>query len=142
MTCAGKVNIMNFLTYTKLTPVPSNRPTKDRVKSRRQNLTTRIDQQIELATFDMDGKPVPSAAVQQIKKWYWPVESGELYFELRYGSGIIKMDPKGKDHAFKVADLPALIGKLKKTQEAVNLGYLDTEIEAASESLRSKKSKA
>ena len=49
------------------------------------------------------------------------------------------MDPKGKDHAFKVADLPALIGKLKKTQEAVDLGYLDTEIKTAADSLRSKK---
>lgn len=128
---------------------PRNMPV---VVVRRHKLAAKLWEQIQLAKSQIDGTPFvihkfrsvrdPESGVKKqvevpkrIKPWWFQSEAGKVCIAIRYGSYTLEL-AKGKP-SIEVASAADLIKTLEVIKTAVEAGELDSQIELASQSLRS-----
>ena len=142
---------MSTLTALKL--VAAKKPmTMPPVMVRRNKLSAKLWEQIELARGQAAGKPfvmLKSRTVRdaetglrrsvdvpkRLRPWWWISESGKVCVSVRYGSKVLELS-KGKA-AVEVATADDLVSTLEAVRRAVEAGELDAQIEAAAGALRS-----
>ena len=135
---------MSALANLKL--VAAKRPTQlSPVIQRRNKISMRIGEQIELAQAKLDGKlyaPTKQRTAKdeetgelktievakRVKEWWFATDNGKLCVSLRYGAKVIEI-AKGKT-AVEVASEKDLVAALEVLRQAVNDGELDAQIEA------------
>ncbi len=121
------------------------------VQQRRNKLSKRLWEQIELAraeqaggTFspkrlktvkDAEGNTKSIEVGKRIKAWWFTAENGKLCLNVRYGAKLLEL-AKGKS-AVEIANVVDLVPTLELIKSAVESGELDSQLEAASGSLRS-----
>ena len=142
---------MSALNSLKLVAVkkPRNIPA---IVTRRNKLSSKLWEQINLAKTQMDGKPFvvmkyrsvkdPATGLRKqvevpkrIKPWGFQSEQGKVCVSVKYGSWTIEL-AKGKP-SVEVASGEELVNALTAIKQAVEAGELDQQIEIASSSLRS-----
>ena len=142
---------MSALNSLKLVAVkkPRNIPA---IVTRRNKLSSKLWEQINLAQSQMDGKPFvvmkyrsvkdPETGLRKqveipkrIKPWWFQSEQGKVCVSVKYGSWTIEL-AKGKP-SVEVASGEGLVNALTAIKQAVEAGELDQQIEIASSSLRS-----
>ena len=137
---------MSALTSLKL--VSAKKPTNiPPVVLRRNKLSAKLWEQIELARGQTTGKPfvvIKNRTIKdsetglrkvvevpkRLRPWWWISESGKVCVSVRYGSKVLEPS-KGKS-AVEVASPEDLIKTLETVRSAVEAGDLDAQIEAAS----------
>jgi hypothetical protein len=114
---------------------------------RRNKLSAKLWEQIELARGQTTGKPfvvIKNRTIKdaetglrkvvdvpkRLRPWWWISESGKVCVSVRYGSKVLELS-KGKS-AVEVASPEDLIKTLETVRSAVEAGDLDAQIEAAS----------
>jgi len=142
---------MSALNSLKLVAVkkPRNIPA---IVTRRNKLSSKLWEQINLAKSQMDGKPFvvmkyrsvkdPATGLRKqvevpkrIKPWWFQSEQGKVCVSVKYGSWTIEL-AKGKP-SVEVASGEELVNALTAIKQAVEAGELDAQIETASANLRS-----
>lgn len=138
--------------FSTLKLVAAKKPTfVSPVQARRNKLSTRLWEQIELAKAqsngsvfaptrtktirDDDGNTRTVERSRRIKQWWFVSEAGKVCIAIRYGARVLEL-AKGKS-AIEVATPAELINALETIRSAVDAGELDVQLEAASNSLRS-----
>ena len=128
---------------------PRNMPV---IVVRRNKLAAKLWEQIQLAKSQIDGTPFvihkfrsvrdPETGVKKqvevpkrIKPWWFQSEAGKVCIAIRYGSYTLEL-AKGMS-SIEVASAADLIKTLEVIKTAVEAGELDSQIELASQSLRS-----
>ena len=118
---------------------------------RRNKLANQLWEQIELARASADGKtfaPVRMRnvkdkltgerrtveAAKRIKQWWFVAENGRVCLQVRYGTRVLEL-AKGKN-SIEVGSGTELLSVLETVKKSVELGELDTQIEAASAAVR------
>ena len=117
---------------------------------RRNKLSRKLWEQIELAkavaaggqyskrrfkTFKgTDGSRASVEVETVVRQWWWAQANGRLALSVRYGTRVIALTPKS--NAVECADLTELTAALTTIRQAVDAGELDSQIEAASATLR------
>ena len=140
-------------TLTTLKLVAAKKPRElPAVQLRRNRLSTRIWEQIQLARSQASGdtfqprrwRTVRDAATgvrtaiqvpRRVRAWWWVSESGKVCVSVRYGSRVLELS-RGRS-AVEVTSAEDLVKTLEALKLAVESGELDTQIEAASGALRS-----
>jgi len=119
---------------------------------RRNKLSSKLWEQIQLAKSQLDGTPFVVMKYRsmvdretglrkqvelpkRIKPWWFQSEQGKVCVSVRYGSWTIEL-AKGKP-SVEVASAQDLIKTLETIKSAVEAGELDVQIETASAHLRS-----
>ena len=119
---------------------------------RRNKLSARLFQQIQLATAKRDGtafaatkqKTVTDAETgesktvavpKKVKEWWFMADSGKLCVSVRYGAKVIALGGKGQT-AVELANVDQLIPTLTTLKAAVEAGDLDSQIEAVSRAVK------
>lgn len=119
---------------------------------RRNKLSNKLWEQIQLARSQVDGKPFVVTKFRsvvdretglrkqvempkRIKPWWFQSEHGKVCVSIKYGSWTIEL-AKGKP-SVEVGSPADLIKTLEVIKGAVEAGELDAQIETASASLRS-----
>ena len=128
--------------------IAAKRPTQlSPAVQRRNKISKRIAEQIELATAAQDGKtyaPTKQRKVtdaetgdskiiqvpKRIKPWWFVADNGKLCVQLRYGAKVVEF-AKGKG-AIEVASPTELVTTLTVLRDAVMSGELDAQIETVS----------
>ncbi len=142
---------MSQLSHLKLVAVkkPRNMPA---IVIRRNKLSSKLWEQIQLAKSQLDGKPFVVMKYKtvkdretglrkqvelpkRIKPWWFQSDEGKVCVSVKYGSWTLEL-AKGKP-SVEVASGEALIKALESIKTAVEAGELDQQIEAASAGLRS-----
>jgi len=141
---------MSALTALKL--VTAKRPqTASPIVQRRNKLSNQLWEQIELARASAEGKTFAPIrlrnikdkltgarttveAVKRIKQWWFVAESGKVCLQVRYGTRVLEL-AKGKN-SIEVGSGTELLAVLETVKKSVELGELDTQIEAASAAVR------
>jgi hypothetical protein len=142
---------MSTLSTLKLvtTKKPTNMPV---IQIRRNKLSSKLWEQINLAKSQMEGKPFVVTKYKSIvdketglrkqveipkrlRPWWFVAENGKVCISVRYGSWTLEL-AKGKP-SIEVANADELIKALETVKRAVEEGELDNQIEMASASLRS-----
>ena len=142
---------MSALTALKLVALkkPVHQPA---IVIRRNKLSSRLWEQIQLAKGQMSGTPFvlmkfrsikdketgvrkQVEVPKRIKPWWFQTEEGKVCVSIRYGSWIIEL-AKGKP-SIQVDSAEDLIRALETVKVAVEAGDLDSQIELASSSLGS-----
>ena len=113
--------------------------------ARRQKLSSKLDEQIQLAKAQQSGtefSPVKIRTVKdeatgesrkvevpkKLKPWWWTGENGKLCFTVRYGARTLEIvDGKNAIETDSIADV---ITSLQVIRTAVDSGELDKRIEA------------
>ena len=138
--------------FSTLKLIAAKKPTfVSPVQARRNKLSTRLWEQIELAKAqrngtvfaptrtktirDDDGNTRTVERSRRIKQWWFVSEAGKVCIAVRYGARVLEL-AKGKS-AIEVATPAELINALETIRSAVDAGELDVQLEAASNSLRS-----
>lgn len=127
------------------------------VLKRRNNLASRIDQQIHAAEAfsrgeqyiatvtrrkrnPVTGEMIESTRQRRVKDCWWVSDEGKLYLQLRYGLRTIEF-VKGKS-AIEVGSVDKLIPTLEVLKQATMAGELDEQLNAmAVRSVRQSKTK-
>ena len=142
---------MSALTALKLVALkkPVHQPA---IVIRRNKLSSRVWEQIQLAKGQMSGTPFvlmkfrsikdketgvrkQVEVPKRIKPWWFQTEEGKVCVSIRYGSWIIEL-AKGKP-SIQVDSGDDLVKALETVKIAVEAGDLDSQIELASSSLGS-----
>ncbi len=142
---------MSALTALKLVALkkPAHQPA---IVIRRNKLSSRLWEQIQLAKGQMSGTPFvlmkfrsikdketgirkQVEVPKRIKPWWFQTEEGKVCVSIRYGSWIIEL-AKGKP-SIQVDSGDDLVKALETVKTAVEAGDLDSQIELASSSLGS-----
>ncbi len=138
--------------FSTLKLVAAKKPTfVSPVQARRNKLSTRLWEQIELAKAQRNGTvfaPTRTKTIRdeegntrtversrRIKQWWFISEAGKVCIAVRYGARVLEL-AKGKS-AIEVATPAELINALETIRSAVDAGELDVQLENASNSLRS-----
>ncbi len=137
------IDKLNFVTTYK----PAHQPP---VVQRRNKLSNKLWEQIQLAKSQQDGKPLTiqkrktvkdiegnlkSITVpKRIKPWWFVCEEGKVCISVRYGTKIISLKPGMP--SIQVNDSQELIETLEIIKAEVEKGSFDKEIEAASGALK------
>ncbi len=138
--------------FSTLKLVAAKKPTfVSPVQARRNKLSTRLWEQIELAKAQRNGSvfaPTRTKTIRdeegntrtversrRIKQWWFISEAGKVCIAVRYGARVLEL-AKGKS-AIEVATPAELINALETIRSAVDAGELDVQLENASNSLRS-----
>jgi hypothetical protein len=140
-------------TITSLKLVATKKPiTISPTLVRRNKLSAKLWEQIELARGQATGKPfvvLKSRSIRdadtglrrsvdvpkRLRPWWWVTDTGKVCVSIRYGSKVLELS-KGKA-AVEVATPDDLVSTLEAIKAAVLAGELDAQIEAASGALRS-----
>jgi len=118
---------------------------------RRNKLANQLWEQIELARASAEGKtfaPIRMRnvkdkvtgerrtveAAKRIKQWWFVAENGRVCLQVRYGTRVLEL-AKGKN-SIEVGSGTELLAVLETVKKSVELGELDTQIEAASAAVR------
>jgi hypothetical protein len=118
---------------------------------RRNKLSSQLWEQIELAraiavgkTFapvrlrtvkdKLTGERRTVEAAKRVKQWWFLADNGRVCLQVRYGPRVIEL-AKGKS-SIEVGNSTELIAVLETVKKCVELGELDTQIEAASAAVR------
>lgn len=133
----------------KLKFVSAVRRRKTVADIRRDKLLGKLDEQIGLATaqveggtfetkrakvvVDADGHRARELVAAKVKQWWWKTSDGKLQFAIQYGAKPLEL-AKGKS-AIEVGGMPELIEAFKSVRAAADAGELDAHIEAVSASL-------
>ena len=137
--------------FSTLKLVAAKKPTfVSPVQARRNKLSTRLWEQIELAKAqrngtvfaptrtktirDDDGNTRTVERSRRIKQWWFVSEAGKVCIAVRYGARVLEL-AKGK-FAVEVASEKELVSTLELVKSAVEAGELDTAIENAAGKLR------
>ena len=121
------------------------------VVQRRNKLSNQLFEQIELAKCLADGKAYAPTrlrnvkdkhtgerktieAVKRVKQWWFVAENGKVCLQVRYGTRVLEL-AKGKN-SIEVGSGNELLSVLETLKKCVELGELDTQIEAASAAVR------
>jgi hypothetical protein len=121
------------------------------VQSRRNKLTRRIAEQIDMATAASSGSKYQAVRTKSVmdpvsgelrevsvskrmKPWWFVSDNGKLCLQVRYGAKVLEL-AKGKN-AIEVASMDELVGTLTAVKEAVLAGEMDALVDAASRDLR------
>ena len=121
------------------------------VVQRRNKLSNQLWEQIELARAAAEGRtyaPVKLRnvvnkvtgertrieAAKRVKQWWFVAETGRVYVQVRYGTRVLEL-AKGKN-SIEVGSGSELLAVLETVKKSVELGELDTQIEAASAAVR------
>jgi len=141
---------MSALTALKL--VAAKKPmAMPPVVIRRNKLSSKLWEQIELARGQAAGKPfvvLKSRTIKdaetglrrsvdipkRLRPWWWISDTGKVCVSIRYGSKVLELG-KGKA-AVEVATPDDLVSTLEAVRRAVEAGELDAQIEAASGALK------
>ena len=141
---------MSVLSSLKL--VAAKRPTQvPSVQLRRNKLVSKLQHQLKLAealsrgeTYmplrlrsvrDKDTNEVKVVEVAtKVRQWWFITENNQVVLQVKYGAKVIDIS-KGKN-AIEISDGHHLIKTLETLREAVLVGELDAQIEAASIKLR------
>lgn len=142
---------MSVLSNLKLvaTKKPQHMPA---IQLRRNKLSNKLWEQIQLAKSQLENKPFvvlkykkykdnetgltkQIEVPKRVKAWWFQSESGKVCVSIKYGSRTIEL-AKGKP-SVEVASGADLIVALETIKKAVEAGELDSQIDAASNSLRS-----
>ncbi len=142
---------MSQLSHLKLVEVkkPRNMP---QIVIRRNKLSGRLWEQIQLAKSQLDGRPFvvmkyktvkdretglrkQVEVPKRIKPWWFQSDEGRVCVSVKYGSWTLEL-AKGKP-SVEVASGEELIKALESIKAAVEAGELDQQIESASAGLRS-----
>lgn len=122
------------------------------IQLRRNKLSTKLWEQIQLAKSQLENKPLvvlkykkykdgetgltkQIEVPKRIKPWWFQSETGKVCVSIKYGSKTLEL-AKGKP-SVEVASGADLIVALETIKKAVEEGELDSQIDAASSSLRS-----
>ena len=120
--------------------------------ARRQKLSTKLAEQIQLAKAQQSGtefSPVRVRTVKdeatglsskvevpkKLKPWWWTDEKGKLCVTIRYGARILEI-VEGKN-AIETDNIAGVIASLQVIRSAVDSGELDARIEAISGLMKS-----
>ncbi|MBK6862484.1 MAG: hypothetical protein IPG91_02420 [Ideonella sp.] len=133
----------------KLKLVSAVRRRKTVADIRRERVVAKVDEQIGLATAQIEGKDFeakrPRVVVDadgrrsrqlvpaSVRQWWWKTSDGKLLFSIQYGTKPLEL-AKGKP-AIEVATMKELVEALQSVRDAAEAGELDALIEAASTSL-------
>lgn len=118
---------------------------------RRNKLSNKLWEQIQLAKSQIDGTPFVVKRFRTVKdsetglrksvevpkrlrEWWFKNEAGKMCVSIRYGTQLIEL-AKGK-HSIEVDSAPALIKALELVKLAIEAGELDTQIASASANVR------
>ena len=122
------------------------------IVQRRNKLSARLFQQIQLATAKRDGTAfAPTkqktftdaetgesktvAVPKKVKEWWFMADSGKLCVSVRYGAKVIALGSKGQN-SVELASADQLIPTLTTLKAAVEAGDLDSQIEAVSRAVK------
>lgn len=125
----------------------------DPIQFRRQKLSQKLKEQLCLAEAMKNGETYTVKRLRSItndngirqtvevtkkvKQW-WFVNGNKVCVQVRYGAKVVPLSQKGDKNSVEVANADELIDVLKKLDNAVLGGELDSQIEIASESVRSR----
>ena len=118
---------------------------------RRNKLSNKLWEQIQLAKSQIDGTPFvvkkyrsvvdketgirkQVEVPKRLREWWFLNEQGKMCVNIKYGSQMIEL-AKGK-YSIEVDSAPALIKALEAVKQAVEAGELDTQINNASVNVR------
>ena len=120
------------------------------VMVRRNKLAKKIEEQLNLATAQKEGRTyapkriknvkneagerVAVESVKRVKEWFWTTPNNKINLSIRYGSKTLEL-AKGKN-AIELSTQDELIETLAVIQQAVISGELDDAINNASDKLR------
>jgi predicted nicotinamide N-methyase len=121
------------------------------IVQRRRKLSNQLWEQIELARASAEGKTFAPVrlrnvkdkltgerktveAAKRVKQWWFVAESGRVCLQVRYGTRVLEL-AKGKN-SIEVGTGSELLAVLETVKKSVELGELDTQIEAASAAVR------
>jgi hypothetical protein len=119
---------------------------KATVPQRRAKLAARIDEQIALASAQIEGREyevmqpkttvnketgerITKETAKRIKAWYWTDSAGKINFEVLYGA--MKLELSTGKNAVQVANMKELVTTLQLIKAAATGGELDAAIDAA-----------
>jgi hypothetical protein len=141
---------MSTLEALKLTTAkkPTHIPA---VVFRRNKLSSKLWEQIQLAKSQIDGTPFVVTKFKSIKdretglrrqveipkrirEWWFRNDAGKVCVSVKYGTKVIEL-AKGK-HSVEVENAQALVKALELVKQAVEAGELDAQIESASGALK------
>ena len=142
---------MGVLGTLKLTTAKRTK-TISPVAYRRDRLARRLAEQIALAKAQRDGTSYVATKIgkvldvetgekrtvqlnKRVKEWWFTADTGKICVALRYGATLIEL-AKGKT-AVELASKNELISTLEMLYKAVQDGELDTQLESASNTVRS-----
>jgi hypothetical protein len=145
----SKENAMSKLANLKL--VTAKKPTSQPpIVQRRNKVISKLWEQQKLAesqgtgtpyaplktrrTKDVEGNIKFVEVPKRIKPWWFTTESGKTCLVIKYGNSVIEI-AKGKT-AIELDSLNELAPVLEQIRHAVNDGELDSQIDAASASVR------
>lgn len=133
----------------KLKFVSAVRRRKTVADIRRDKLLDKLDEQIGLATAQVEGKTFEAKRAKvvvdadgrrgrelvpaRVKQWWWKMGDGKLLFTIQYGTKPLEL-AEGKV-AVEVGNMQELIEALQSVRAAAEAGELDGHIEAASAAL-------
>ena len=123
------------------------------IQVRRNKLSTKLWEQIQLAKSQVSGEPFQVTRFRsvrdqatglkkqvempkRVRPWWFISEEGKVCLNIRYGSRTLEI-AKGKP-SVEVDNPNALIKALEVIKNAVEIGELDTQIEEASTHIRSR----
>ena len=138
--------------FNGLKLVAAKRPqTASPIVQRRNKLSNQLWEQIELASAAVDGKiyaPIRMRTVKdkltgerktieaakRVKQWWFVADNGRVCLQVRYGTRVLEL-AKGKN-SIEVGNESELVAVLETVKKCVELGELDSQIEAASAAVR------
>jgi hypothetical protein len=123
------------------------------IEFRRQKLSNKLKEQIALATAMKNGTTYTAKRLRAVTdsdgvrqtvevskrvKPIWFTQNNKLFVQVKYGSKVVPLTSKGDKNSVEVTNADDLIQVLEKLNLAVLGGELDTQIEIASESVRTR----
>ena len=123
------------------------------IEFRRQKLSNILKEQVALATAMNNGETYTSKRLRTVTdtdgfrqtvevskrvKPLWFSQNNKVFVQLKYGSKVVSLTSKGDKNSVEVTNAQELIQVLEKLNEAVLGGELDTQLEIASEGVRSR----
>jgi predicted nicotinamide N-methyase len=121
------------------------------IVQRRNKLSSQLWEQIEFARASAEGKTYAPLrmrtvtdkqtgerktveAAKRVKQWWFVADSGKVCLQVRYGTRVLDL-AKGKN-SIEVGSGSELLSVLETVKKSVELGELDTQIEAVSAAVR------
>lgn len=140
----SRLDGLKLTTAKKTVNIPS-------VVFRRQKLSSKIWEQIQLAKSQIDGtefvvkkfRTVKDAETglrksveipKRLREWWFKNEQGKMCVNIKYGTQLLEL-AKGK-YSIEIESASALIKALETVRQAVEDGELDTQIANASMNVR------
>jgi hypothetical protein len=138
--------------FTNLKFVTAKRPqAASPVAQRRNKLSNQLWEQMQLARASAEGKTYAPVrlrnvkdkltgerktieAAKRVKQWWFVAENGRVCLQVRYGTRVLEL-AKGKN-SIEVGSGTELLAVLETVKKCVEVGELDAQIDAASNTVR------